>query len=52
MPIKVSKLAKELGVPGESVLEQLQKLYVDAEGPNSEIDDKIAGLVRLKLGVA
>lgn len=50
MSIKVSKLAKELGVTEEAVLEQLHKFYVDADSPSSEVDDKIAGLVRLKLG--
>jgi translation initiation factor IF-2 len=50
MSIKVSKLAKELGVTEEAVLEQLSKFYVDADSPSSEVDDKIAGLVRLKLG--
>ncbi|MGB2600588.1 MAG: translation initiation factor IF-2 [Candidatus Omnitrophota bacterium] len=51
MSIKVSKLAKELGVSDDAILEQLRKFYVDADSPSSEVDDKIAGLVRLKLGV-
>ncbi|MFH1552045.1 MAG: translation initiation factor IF-2 [Candidatus Omnitrophota bacterium] len=50
MPIKVRDLAKELGVSNEDVLEQLRKLYVDVEDQNSKIDDKIVGLVRIKLG--
>lgn len=50
MPIKVSELAKELEVATEVVLEQLKKLYVDAEDDSSKIDDKIASLVRIKLG--
>jgi translation initiation factor IF-2 len=52
MAIKVKKIADELGVSSEEVLEQLHKLYVDAEGPDSEVSDKIAGLMRLKLGKA
>jgi translation initiation factor IF-2 len=51
MSIKVSKLAKELGVSDDAILEQLRKFYVDADSPSSEVDDKIAGLVRLKLGL-
>ena len=50
MPIKVRDLAKELEVTNEAVLEQLHKLYVDAEDKNSKVGDKIAGLVRIKLG--
>ncbi len=52
MAIKVKKIADELGVSSDEVLEQLHKLYVDAEGPDSEVSDKIAGLMRLKLGKA
>ena len=52
MAVKVSDLAKELGVSTEEILEQLQKLYVDAEDGKSKIDDKIAGLLRHKLGGA
>ncbi len=52
MAIKVRDLAKELGVPNEEVLEQLRKLYVDVEDEKSKVDDKIAGLVRIKLGGA
>jgi len=48
--MKVSKLAKELGVSCDDVLEELHRLYVDAEDENSSVDDKIVGLIRLKLG--
>jgi len=48
--IKVGDLAKELGVSADDVLEQLHKLYVDAVGEKSKVDDKIAALVRIKLG--
>lgn len=51
MAIKVRDLAKELGVTAEEVLEQLNKLYVDAEDANSKVDDKIVGLIRIKLGI-
>ncbi|MFH1665042.1 MAG: translation initiation factor IF-2 [Candidatus Omnitrophota bacterium] len=51
MVIKVSELAKELGITVEDVLEQLQRLYVDAEDGNSKVDEKIVGLVRIKLGL-
>jgi translation initiation factor IF-2 len=50
MSVKVSSLAKELGVSVEDVLEQLRKLYVDVEDEKSTIDDKIVGLVCIKLG--
>ena len=49
MSIKVKDLAKELGVPSEDVLTQLRKVYVDADDENSKIDEKIAGLIRIKL---
>ncbi len=52
MSIKVCELAKELGVTSEDVLDQLRRLYVEAEGPDSMIDDKISGLVRIKLVVS
>ena len=52
MSIKVCDLAKELGVTAEEILDQLCKLYVDAEDEKSKIDDKVAGLIRVKLGVA
>ena len=52
MSIKVSGLAKELGVACEDVLEQLRKLYVDVEDESSNVDDKIAALIRIKLGVS
>ncbi len=48
--MKVKDLAKELGVPSEAVIEQLRKLYMDVEDEKSIIDDKILGLVRIKLG--
>ena len=48
--MKVKDLAKELGVPSEAVIEQLRKLYMDVEDEKSMIDDKILGLVRIKLG--
>ncbi|MDD4956506.1 MAG: translation initiation factor IF-2 [Candidatus Omnitrophica bacterium] len=50
MGIKVSDLAKELGVKNDEVLDQLRRLYMDAEDGNSQIGDKIAALVRIKLG--
>ena len=52
MSIKVRNLAKELKVPEENVIEQLNKLYVEVENGNDVIDDKIAGLIRIKLGGA
>ena len=51
MAIKVSDLAKELGVDVDIILEQLQKMYVDAESASSKVDEKIVGLLRIKLGV-
>jgi translation initiation factor IF-2 len=51
MAIKVVDLAKEIGVSADAVIEQLQKMYVDVEDGSSTIDDKIVGLVRIKLGV-
>ncbi|MFH1836556.1 MAG: translation initiation factor IF-2 [Candidatus Omnitrophota bacterium] len=50
--MKVKDLAKELEVSAESVIEQLNKLYVETEDGNSPVDDKIAGLIRIKLGGA
>jgi len=50
MPMKVRDLAKELEVKNEDVLEQLRKLYVDVEDENSPVPDKIAGLLKIKLG--
>jgi len=50
MSIKVKKLAEELGVKTESVIEALQKLYVDVEDENSTLDDKIAALIQIKMG--
>ena len=51
MAIKVSDLAKKLGVDVDVILEQLQKMYVDAESASSKVDEKIVGLLRIKLGV-
>ncbi|MFC1570681.1 translation initiation factor IF-2 N-terminal domain-containing protein [Candidatus Omnitrophota bacterium] len=51
MAIKVRDLAKELGVTSEEILEQLNKLYVDADDANSKVDDKIVGLLRIKMGI-
>ncbi|MDP8258311.1 MAG: translation initiation factor IF-2 [Candidatus Aadella gelida] len=50
MAIKVRGLAEELGVSEDIVIEQLNKLYVEVEDENSPIDDKVAGLIRIKLG--
>ncbi len=50
MALKVKDLAKELGVTSEAVIEQLRNLYVDVEDEKSEVDPKIAGLVKIKLG--
>lgn len=50
MAVKICDLAKELGVKSEDILEQLYKLYVEAEDETSQIDNKIASLVRVKLG--
>lgn len=50
MTIKVGELARELGVPCEEVLEQLKKLYVDVEDEKSKVDEKVAALLRIKLG--
>ncbi len=52
MTVKVKDLAKELSVKSEDIIEQLQKLYVDVDDANSKVDDKIAGLIRIKLGGA
>ncbi|MFH1305970.1 MAG: translation initiation factor IF-2 [Candidatus Omnitrophota bacterium] len=52
MSIKVSILAKELGVSAEKILDQLHKLYVEVKNQNSKIDDKVAALVRIKMGGA
>ncbi|MBL7072791.1 MAG: translation initiation factor IF-2 [Candidatus Omnitrophica bacterium] len=48
--MKVRDLAKELEVKNEDVLESLRKLYVDVEDEFSAVPDKIAGLIRVKLG--
>ena len=52
MSMKVRELAKELGISSEVILDQLHKLYVDVEDQNSKIDDKIVGLIRIKLGAS
>ncbi|MFH1877428.1 MAG: hypothetical protein ABH883_01295 [Candidatus Omnitrophota bacterium] len=50
MAIKLSDLSRELKVSNEDIMDQLQRLYVDFENEDSDIDDKIAGLLRLKFG--
>jgi translation initiation factor IF-2 len=50
MPIKIRDLAKELEVADEKVMEALQKLFVDVEDESTLVDDKIAALMRVKLG--
>ena len=50
MPIKVKKLAKELGIDSDNLIEELRKLYLDVEDESSSVEDKIAALVRIKLG--
>ena len=49
MAIKVSVLAKELGISSDDILEQLHKLYVDADDQDSKIDEKIAGLIQTQI---
>ena len=51
MPVKVKKLSKELGIKSDELLEALRKLYVDVEDENSAVDEKIAALMRVKMGV-
>ena len=51
MSVTIKKFAKDLGVSSDSILEQLHKMYVDAEDETSLIDEKIVGLVRMKLGI-
>jgi translation initiation factor IF-2 len=48
--MKVKELAKELGISKEEIIDQLRNLFVDAEDGDSQIDDKIAALIRVKLG--
>jgi len=50
MPIKVIDLAKELGVSNTELVDALRKLYVDVDDENSRVNDKIADLMRVKLG--
>ncbi|MBU0570975.1 MAG: translation initiation factor IF-2 [Candidatus Omnitrophica bacterium] len=50
MVVKVKKLSKELGIKSEELLEALRKLYVDVEDENSAVDEKIAALMKVKLG--
>jgi len=52
MAIKVSKLSKELEVSKDQLIEALQKLYVDVQDGDSLVDDKIAALMRIKMGKA
>ncbi|MFA6636659.1 MAG: translation initiation factor IF-2 [Candidatus Omnitrophota bacterium] len=51
MSVTVKKLSEDLGVSSDVILEQLRKMYVDVEDESSSIDDKIVGLVRIKLGI-
>ena len=51
MSVTIKNLAKDLGVSSDAILEQLHKMYVDAEDETSLIDEKIVGLVRIKLGI-
>ncbi|MBF0215613.1 MAG: translation initiation factor IF-2 [Candidatus Omnitrophica bacterium] len=50
MSIKVKELASELGIKSEELMDFLKKLYLDIADENSPVEDKIAGLVRIKLG--
>ncbi len=50
MTKKVKDLSKELKIPSEQILEQLHNLYVEAEDEESVVDDKIAELIKMKLG--
>ncbi|MDD3089382.1 MAG: GTP-binding protein, partial [Candidatus Omnitrophica bacterium] len=52
MTIKVSDLAKELEVSVDEILDQMRRLFVDAEDESSKVDEKIAALVRHKFGGA
>ncbi|HPN73214.1 MAG TPA: translation initiation factor IF-2 N-terminal domain-containing protein, partial [Candidatus Omnitrophota bacterium] len=51
MSVTIKKLAEDLGVSPDAILEQLQKMYVEAEDETSLVDEKIVGLVRIKLGI-
>ncbi len=51
MSVTIKKLAADLGVDPEVILEQLRKMYVDVEDESSGIDEKIVGLIRIKLGI-
>lgn len=51
MAKRIKDLIKELGVSGDVIMEQLRKLYVDFEDENSKVDEKIIGLLRIKLGI-
>lgn len=50
MAFTVKELAKELKIPPEKIIAQLRDLYVDVDDENSVVDEKIAGLVKIKLG--
>jgi hypothetical protein len=52
MTIKVSDLAKELEVSVDEILDQMRRLFVDAEDESSKVDEKIAALIRHKFGGA
>ncbi|MGD2278996.1 MAG: translation initiation factor IF-2 [Candidatus Omnitrophota bacterium] len=51
MPVKVSDLAKEVGLKPAELIEELAKLHVEVKDARSSINPKIAALVRHKLGV-
>jgi len=52
MSIKVRDLAKELGILNEELIEALNRLYVEVDDERSSVDNKIADLMRVKLGVS
>ncbi len=51
MAIKVRILAKELGISSNDLIEALKKLYVEVDDEGSSVNDKIAALMRVKMGV-
>jgi len=51
MSVTIKKLSADLGVSPDAILEQLRKMYVDVDDEESTIDEKIVGLVRIKLGI-
>ncbi|MBF0493886.1 MAG: translation initiation factor IF-2 [Candidatus Omnitrophica bacterium] len=50
MSIKIGDLAKELNVKTDFLKETLQRLYVDVENDDTIVDEKIAALMRVKIG--